>query len=74
MKPSAFVSAGYVCAQAVRCGRIIQQWILGIEDFDENDVIDLKNEWVNFLVPAQNEERINEMWQHVEKMKTLVSG
>ena len=45
---------------AVRCGRIIQQWILGIEDFDENDVMDLKNDWVNFLVPAQIEERIND--------------
>ena len=59
---------------AVRCGRIIQQWILGIEDFDENDVIDLKNEWENFLVPAQTEERVNEMWQQVEDMKSAISG
>ncbi len=60
--------------QAVRCGQIIQQWILGLEDFDENDVLDLKNEWVNFLVPAQTEERVNEMWQQVEDMKTAISG
>ena len=61
-------------ADAVRCGQIIQQWILGLEDFDENDVLDLKNEWVNFLVPAQIEERVNEMWQQVEDMKSAISG
>ena len=61
-------------ADAVRCGRIIQQWILGIEDFDESDVMELKKEWVNFLVPAQSEERINEMWKQVEDMKSNISG
>ncbi len=60
--------------QAVRCGQIIQQWILGIENFDDDDVIYLKNEWANFLVPAQTEERVNEMWQQVEEMKTAISG
>ena len=61
-------------ADAVRCGRIIQQWILGIEDFDESNVMELKKEWVNFLVPAQSEERINEMWKQVEDMKSNISG
>lgn len=60
--------------QAVRCGQIIQQWILGLEDFDENDVMELKEEWANFLVPAQTEERVNEMWQQVEDMKSAISG
>ena len=59
---------------AVRCGRIIQQWILGIEDSNESDVRNLKKEWVNFLVPAQSEERINEMWKQVEDMKSNISG
>ena len=58
---------------AVRCGRIIQQWILGVEDFDESDVIDIKNEWANFLVPAQSEGKIEQMWQRVEEMKTSIS-
>lgn len=59
---------------AVRCGRIIQQWILGVEEFDEDDVIELKKEWMTILVPAQTEETANEMWQKVEDMKTLISG
>lgn len=59
--------------QAVRCGRIIQQWILGLEDFDENDVINLKKEWANLLIPAQSQEKINTMWQEVEDMKTSIS-
>lgn len=60
--------------QAVRCGQIIQQWILGLEDFNESDVMELKEEWANFLVPAQTEEEINEMWQQVEDMKSAISG
>ena len=60
--------------QAVRCGRIIQQWILGLEDFDESDVIDIKKEWANFLVPAQSEEKIDQMWHQVEQMKASISG
>ena len=59
---------------AVRCGRIIQQWILGLEDFDESGVMDLKNDWVNFLVPAQTEEEVDKMWQQVEDMKSAISG
>ena len=58
----------------VRCGRKIQQWILGLEDLDESDVTELKKEWINFLVPAQTEERIDEMWQQVEDMKSNISG
>ena len=60
--------------QVVRYGRIIQQWILGLEDLDEDDVTALKNEWVNFLVPAQSEEKIEQMWQQVEEMKSSISG
>ena len=60
--------------QAVRCGRLIQQWILGVEDFDEDDVVNVKKDWVNFLVPAQSEESVNEMWQQVEEMKSAISG
>ena len=59
---------------AVRCGRIIQQWILGLEDFDEDYVVNLKKDWANFLVPAQSEESVNEMWQQVEEMKSAISG
>ena len=61
-------------AKAVRCGRIIQQWILGLEEFDESDVIDRKKEWANFLVPAQSEEKIDQMWHQVEQMKATISG
>jgi len=60
--------------QAVRCGQIIQQWILGLEDDDENFVENLKREWTDFLTPAQSQETVDELWQKVEKMKSLISG
>ena len=60
--------------QAVRCGRIIQQWILGLEDFDEGEIINLKKDWAAFLTPAQSEETIDKMWQQIEEMKSSISG
>ena len=58
---------------AVRCGRIIQQWILGLEDLDELGVERLKRDWVGFLTPAQSEEKIAQMWQQIEEMKFSIS-
>lgn len=60
--------------KAVRCGRIIQQWILGLEDFDENRVEALKEEWAAFLIPPQSEEERDWMWTQVEEMKSAISG
>ena len=61
-------------AKAVRCGQIIQQWILGLEVLDESSVERLKKDWVGFLIPAQSEEESDKMWQQVEQMKTSISG
>lgn len=60
--------------KAVRCGRIIQQWILGLEDFDDNRVEELKEEWANFLIPPQSEEERDRMWEEVVELKTTISG
>ncbi len=60
--------------KVVRCGRIIQQWILGLEEFDKTDVERLKGDWAAFLTPAQSKEKIDQMWQKVEEMKSSISG
>ena len=60
--------------KAVRCGRIIQQWILGLEDFDENRVEALKEEWAGFLIPPQSAEERDWMWTQIEEMKSAISG
>lgn len=60
-------------AKAVRCGRIIQQWILGLEYEDEDFAENLKNQWKNFLIPAQSEETVDELWQQVEDRKSAMS-
>ena len=59
-------------AKAVRCGRIIQQWILGLEDNDEDFAKKLKNHWKNFLMSAPSEETIDELWQQVEDRKSTM--
>ena len=60
-------------AKAVRCGRIIQQWILGLEDDDKDYATHLKNQWKNFLIPAQSDEIVDELWQQVKDRKSAMS-
>ena len=60
-------------AKAVRCGRLIQQWILGLEYEDEDFAQNLKNQWKNFLMSAPSEETIDELWQQVEDRKFAMS-
>ena len=55
--------------KVIRCGHIIQQWILGLEELDETGVEHLKKDWANFLIPAQSKEEIDLMWRQVEKIK-----
>lgn len=59
--------------KTVRCGRIIQQWILGLEYDDTDFAENLKNQWKNFLIPAQSEETVDELWQQVEDRKSAMS-
>ena len=59
--------------KAVRCGRIIQQWILGLEYEDEDFAKNLKEQWKNFLMSAPPEEEIDELWQQVEDRKSAMS-
>ena len=60
-------------AKAVRCGLIIQQWILGLEYEDEDFAKKLKNQWKNFLMSAPPEETLDELWQQVEDRKSTMS-
>ena len=60
-------------AKAVRCGHIIQQWILGLEDEDRDFTENLKNQWKGFLIPAQSEETVDELWQQVADRKVTLS-
>ena len=59
---------------AIRCGRRIQQWVIGLDELNENQVEDLKESWVSLLIPSQPAEECDQMWQQVEKMKYLISG
>ncbi len=60
-------------AKAVRCGRIIQQWILGLEDGDGDFAESLKNQWNSFLIPAQSDETVDDLWQQVKDRKSALS-
>ena len=60
--------------EAVRCGRRLQQWIIGVDELDDQGVEDLKTLWGSMLIPAQSAEQQNEMWDRVARMKFEISG
>ena len=60
--------------EAVRCGRRIQQWVIGLDALDRGGVEYLKTLWESMLIPAQSPEVQDEMWQQVEAMKSAISG
>ena len=59
----------------VRCGRRIQQWILGIDELDESSIAELKTLWESMLMqPRSDQEESDRMWEQVEAMKAAISG
>ncbi len=69
-------------AKAVRCGRIIQQWILGLEYDDDDFAKTLKSEWESFLIPGDRhtqettdeswQQTVDEFWQQVKDRKAAM--
>ena len=60
--------------EAVRCGRRIQQWVIGLDELNESGIEELKTVWRSMLIPSQHTEICNEMWRQVEEMKSAISG
>ena len=59
---------------AVDIGRRIQQWILGLESDEKKPSDILKPIWRSLLTPSQPNEKVDEMWDQVVKMKEEISG
>lgn len=60
--------------EVVRCGRRIQQWVIGLDELDEKDVEQLKTDWTSFLIPPRSKEKRDQMWQQIEEMKSGIAG
>lgn len=60
--------------EAVRCGRRIQQWVIGLDAPDKGGIEALRKLWESMLIPAQSEGKCDQMWQQVEEMKSAISG
>ena len=69
--------------KVVRCGQIIQQWILGLEYEDADFANNLKNQWESFLIPGELQpegsidqswqQTVEELWQQVEDKKSAMA-
>jgi hypothetical protein len=51
--------------EAVRIGRRIVQWVVGIDELDEQALQSLRDGWANRLIPAQTEEIQDEWWSKI---------
>ena len=57
---------------AVHCGRKIQEWVIGLDELNQNEVEDLRKFWESLLIPPQSEEECDTLWQQVENMKAVI--
>ncbi len=60
--------------EAIRCGRRIQQWVIGLDALDKGGIERLKALWESMLIPAQSKEECDQMWQQVEDVKSAIFG
>lgn len=60
--------------EATRCGRKIQQWVIGHDALDRGGVEGLRKLWESMLIPAQSKDKCDQMWQQVEDIKSAISG
>lgn len=56
-----------------RIGRRIQQWVVGLDELDEDDLSQLKSKWVNKLLPPQDDEKINKMWKYIDEIRIKIT-
>lgn len=59
---------------ALRIGQIVCQWLIGLDQLDETEIKDLKRQWASLLIPAQQKNDIDAMWEETKKIKNRISG
>jgi DNA sulfur modification protein DndB len=54
---------------AVAAAEKILIWILGVTDHTKPELVELKKEWRDLLIPPPESKEIEEMWDTIEKMR-----
>ncbi len=55
--------------EAIKIGQQIQQWVLGLDEHDDDGLAELKERWALRLQPAQSEDEVEQMWADVLKQR-----
>jgi len=53
-------------------GRLLT-WLVGIDELTADDIEELKLDWRTRLIPAQEPEHVNEMWEIVKKKRVEIA-
>lgn len=48
-------------------------WLVGIDELTAEDIEELKLDWRTRLIPAQELEHVNEMWETVTKKQVEIT-
>ena len=61
-------------AEAVRIGKRIQEWVLGIDLLDDDGIAILKVAWQSRLSPSKSGSEQDEMWEQTKTKKTEIAA
>ena len=63
--------------QVIRCRKRIQQWVIGLDELDENEVVELRDLWKNLLIRPEIQLKLHksadEMWREIKDQKSAIS-
>lgn len=56
--------------EAVRIGKRIQKWVIGLDELDSDELEELQMDWANRLIPNQSEGEDQRLWSQVKAQKS----
>ena len=58
---------------AISCAYDLLSWLLGLGNYDNHFIANLKERWESFLIPKPREEIVNELWEQFKDQKLSIS-
>ena len=59
--------------ETLKVARRIVEWVVGLDDLTTEEIEELKLEWQTRLVPGQQPEDRDNMWNQVEDMRRQIT-
>jgi DNA sulfur modification protein DndB len=60
--------------EVIRIARRIQQWSIGLDELDAEEIDKLQKEWSFYFIPSASDDEIINMWREVEENRSRIVG